>query len=291
MEEFFIDLHCHSIYSGGCLTPLELVKKAKKDQVKILSLTDHNTVAGLDKFLQAGKKFNLLAIPGVEIYVTYKRKFLHLLGYNFNPKNKELQKILKILCQKRLILLQKSAAKLKKIRFNIKIKKFSDLYYPDVTSLTDQLINKNNLAKTQKITREKAPDLFTLINTFFIKRKLAFLPEVGLPIQQALYLIKQAGGYSILAHPGQQLRWSEDYLIEELKKLGLNGLEVFTPYHNWHQIEHYQDLAIKNKLLITGGSDFHCYLPQKNFLIKNVNDYFKVPFFIYNQLRPFLKIK
>jgi len=290
MTKSYIDLHCHSIYSGGCLTPKQLIQWAKQENIRVISLTDHNTIAGAKELLQATSQTGIKALPGVEIYTTYKKKLLHLLAYNFDLENKLLQTTLKKLCQKRVKLINYNIEKLKKIGFRIKPFNFSDRYYPDLTFITNQLINnKFNLAKVKKITRKKFPDLFTLINTFLAKGKIAYSPEIGLPINEVLALVKKINGLPILAHPGQQLRWSEDNITLELKKLGLKGIEVFTPYHNWHQIEHYQELARQHKLLITGGSDFHCDLPQKNLLIKNASTYFKVPLAIYQNLKPDLK--
>lgn len=288
MTKSYIDLHCHSIYSGGCFTPRQLIQLAKQENIKVISLTDHNTIAGIKELLQAASQAGIKALPGVEIYATYKRKLLHLLIYNFNLNNNWLSQTLKKLCQKRIKLINHSIEQLKKHGFKMKSFSFSDFHYPDLTVITNQLINKYNLAKVKKITRKKLPDLFTLINTFLVKGKTAYLPEVGLPIDKVLRLAKKINGLPVLAHPGQQLHWSEDNLILELKKQGLKGLEVFTPYHNWHQIEHYQELARQHKLLITGGSDSHCDIPQKNLLITRATDYFKVPISIFNKLKPYL---
>lgn len=289
MTKSYIDLHCHSIYSGGCFTPRQLIQLAKQENLKVISLTDHNTIAGTKELLQSANQAGIKALPGVEIYTTYKRKLLHLLIYNFNLNNKEFNQKLKILCQKRIKLINYSIERLKKYGFKMKPFGSSDIHYPDLTIITNQLINnKYNLAKVKKITQKGLPDLFTLINAFLAKGKAAYLPETSLSIDQVLGLAKKINGLPILAHPGQQLRWSEDYLILELKKLGLKGLEVFTPYHNWHQIEHYQELARQHKLLITGGSDFHCNLPQKNILVTHATDYFKVPISIFNKLKPYL---
>lgn len=289
MTKSYIDLHCHSIYSGGCLTPADLVKQAKMNNFSVLSLTDHNTVAGVKEFLEQAKKSNIIGIPGVEIYATYKTKLLHLLAYNLNYQDKDLNRVLRKLCQKRINLINQVIKKLIKRGLHLKFFSISDQHYPDVTAITNQLINnQKNLTLVRKFTKRQAPDLFTLINTFLAKRGLVYLSETSLPIEQALKLIKKVKGVLILAHPGQQLRWSEDRLILELKKMGLKGIEVFTPYHNWHQIEHYQELARVNKLLVTGGSDYHCDIPQKNLLIKKSTDYFRVPRQLFNKLKPHL---
>lgn len=285
--EYFIDLHCHSVYSGGCLPPFKLIQRAKADNIKVLSLTDHNTVAGHRELKKLNIDLGVKIITGVELYVTYKKHLLHLLGYNVDINNKLLISNFKKLCQKRLVLVENSLAKLRVRGFRLKNKKFTDDYYPDLSFLTNQLVQSPNLTKTRGYTRRKNPDIFRLINVFFAKGCLAYLPEVSLPIKKAFSLIKKAGGVPVLAHPGQQLSWTQDKIIDELKKLGLKGLEVFSPYHNWHQIEHYQELAKKLKLVITGGSDFHCDLPKKNFFAKNTETYFHTPYEVYKKIKIF----
>lgn len=285
--EYYIDLHCHSVYSGGCLGPIKLLLKAKKDNIKVFSLTDHHTIAGLKELKKINIDLGIKIIPGLELYVTYKKYLLHLLAYNFDINNQLLQKILKQFCQQRLSLIEKSLAKLKTKGFRFKQKKFTNDYYPDLSYLTNQLIYPLNIKKVRFYTHTINPDIFCLINTFFAKNRMAYLPEISLPLKKAINLIEKTGGVTVLAHPGQQLRWTEDKIIYELKNLGVKGLEVFSPYHNWHQIEHYQNLAKKLDLIITGGSDFHCDLPQKKLLVKNVREYFHTPYEVYKKIKIF----
>ena len=79
----YIDLQLHSTYSDGALTPTQMAGFLKAHGVKVASLTDHNTVAGLDEFFNACNKVGIKAIPGVELYVKYGVKKLNFLFYNF----------------------------------------------------------------------------------------------------------------------------------------------------------------------------------------------------------------
>jgi len=138
------------------------------------------------------------------------------------------------------------------------------------------------------------PTLFEFINFYFAKDKPAFVPDINMPIdtKDAIIAITTAGGLPVLAHPGQQLSWDDDYLIYKLKSAGLRGIEVLSPYHNWHQVEHYQKIANDLDLIITGGSDFHGDLVDptlKNQFIKSAWNYFKVPYEIYINFKKFLK--
>ena len=138
------------------------------------------------------------------------------------------------------------------------------------------------------------PTLFEFINFYFAEGKIAFVPEMHMKINtaDAIAAIRNAGGLPVLAHPGQQLSWQDDHLISKLKNAGLRGLEVISPYHTWHQTEHYQKLANNLNLIITGGSDFHGDLADKTLktqFVHNAWDYFRVPFAVYENLKKYLK--
>lgn len=282
----YLDFHIHSYYSDGDRSPAELVRIAKKENFKVISLTDHNTIGGVKEFLKAGSKYKIKTIPGIEVYTRYKKHLLHILLYNFDINNKKLGETLNKLCQKKYQLLLKSIRSLIRRGFIIKAPSLKDSYYPSVTLITNQLINnQNNLNKLKKITKQSKPEFFTIINKLFTKKKPGYLPEVALPLEKFLLLIRKTGGTPILAHPGQQFNWRQDPIIQELKKLGIRGLEVFSPYHNWHEIEHYQEIALKLKMIITGGSDYHGDLSQPNLIVTKANDYFKIPFQLINNLK------
>jgi predicted metal-dependent phosphoesterase TrpH len=137
------------------------------------------------------------------------------------------------------------------------------------------------------------PTLFEFINFYFAEGKPAHVPQTNMKIDttDAIAAVAKAGGLPVLAHPGQQLFWQEDNLITKLKDAGLRGLEVFSPYHNWHQAEHYQKLANDLGLIPTGGTDFHGDLVDptlKNQFIHSAWDYFRVPYAVYENLKKYL---
>ncbi|MCG2687052.1 hypothetical protein L6278_02875, partial [Candidatus Parcubacteria bacterium] len=114
-----------------------------------------------------------------------------------------------------------------------------------------------------------------IIAKYFIRNKKSICPETKISIEQAIKLIKSAGGQSVLAHPGQQLFWKDDNLIFELQKMGLDGVEAISSHHSWQEIEHWQKVAKELGLIITAGSDFHGDLPKEwGFPIQSPWDYF-----------------
>ena len=83
-----IDLHVHSTFSDGTLTPTELVNLAVKSNLEAFALTDHDTTDGLEEAFHASNDINLEVIPGIEFSTEYKGKDIHILGYYINPYNR-----------------------------------------------------------------------------------------------------------------------------------------------------------------------------------------------------------
>ncbi len=295
----YIDLQLHSVYSDGELLPRQLVERAKKENLAVIALTDHNTIDGVTKAQEAGTKEKIEVIPGVEIYTEFSGKRLHLLGYNFNLEDKNLNDLLWQSQVHHLEWAKKSLKKMAEMGFQID---FSDLEkikskycgFRHLKTIVEKY--KSNIQKMAADIRPQfsEPTLFEFINFYFADGKFAHIPEMNMSIDTILAIktISDAGGLPVLAHPGQQLSWSDDHLISELKDAGLKGLEVLSPYHNWHQTEHYQKIANDLDLVISGGSDFHGDLVDfslKHQFVKSAWDYFRVPYAVYETLKKHLK--
>jgi predicted metal-dependent phosphoesterase TrpH len=292
----FIDLHMHSVYSDGMLELNQIIKKLKKENITTISLTDHNTISGVEKMIELGEKNGIKVIPGIEFYTFFEDKKLHLLGYNFNLKNKELNDLTVQAQERHYAWGVETLKKMEQIGFKIdfkKLEKFKSRYFGFVhlkNILTQNQKNKNKIIKDlklkeriklMKIKKIPEPDLFETINFYFTKDRPGFVSDEHLKIftPLAIKTILKAGGIPVLAHPGQQLSYADDLIILKLKQKGLKGIEAITPYHSWHQIEHYQKLANDLNLIITFGTDFHgdlINLSLKNQPIKNQWSYFKM---------------
>jgi predicted metal-dependent phosphoesterase TrpH len=295
----YIDLHLHSTYSDGDLLPRQLVERAKKESLAVISLTDHNTIDGVIKAQESGKKEKILVIPGVEIYTEFSGKRLHLLGYNFDLKDKNLNDLLWQSQVHHLEWAKKSLKKMAEAGFQID---FSDLEnlkskycgFRHLKSIVEKYETNVQKMVVDIHPQFAEPTLFEFINFYFADGKYAHIPEMNILIDTTLAIktISAAGGFPVLAHPGQQLSWEDDHLISDLKDAGLRGLEILSPYHNWHQNEHYQKLANDLGLVATGGSDFHGDLVDrtlKNQFIHSAWDYFKIPYSIYENFKKHLK--
>ena len=295
----YIDLQLHSVYSDGELLPRQLIERAQKENLAVISLTDHNTIDGVASTIQEGEKEGITVIPGVEIYTEFSGKRLHLLGYNFNLEDKNLNDLLWQSQVHHLEWAKRSLKKMSEMGFQIDFSDLEKLKSKHCGFRHLKTIVEKYESNVQKMTADIKPQfgkptLFEFINFYFSEGKFAYVPEINMPIDttEAIKVITAAGGLPVLAHPGQQLSWGDDHLITELKMAGLRGLEILSPYHNWHQNEHYQKLANDLDLVATGGSDFHGDLRDptlKHQFIRSAWDYFRVPYAIYETLKKHLK--
>ncbi len=279
----YIDLHFHSYYSDGQLSPQAILQKAKQAGNYIVSLTDHNGISGIESAAQTARKLKMKLITGIEFYCVYKTKRIHILGYNFNLDHPALGKIIEGAQAKHRQRVVNILAKAEKMGFIIdhkKINKAKSVYLGWDVIVETIRSNRRNQKKINKDLGNQT-DLLAVIGHYFSYGKPGFVKPVDWPAPKFIEAVKKAGGVAILAHPGQQLRWKEDYLILELKKHGISGIEVFTPYHNWHQMIHYQRLAYDHKLITTGGTDYHGDILDKKLQLKKQWDYFSIPDKIY----------
>jgi hypothetical protein len=287
----YCDLHFHSHYSGGDLSCTELVNRAVERDIMAIALTDHNTIFGVREIMAIGEKKGVAVVPGVEIYTDYKGKGLHLLGYGFDLDDRKLNSTLDTLQQQHLMNIKKALDRLEEYGFTVDRKKIDSLItkYLSVAEIITML---SGVPENKEIIRKDCgkpdPDLFEIINKYFSKRSFCPIIHTSLLTPDAISLIKNAGGLAVLAHPGHKLTWEEDTIILELKEEGLSGIEAISPYHNWHQVEHYQYFAKKHSLLMTGGSDFHSETRSRGNIVNSMQDYMKMPYTIYDNLRKYL---
>lgn len=245
-----VDLHTHTSYSDGLLSPSELVQEAVKAKIECLAITDHDTLSGCKKALETVKK-NLLPISivsGVELSVDSGDCELHLLGLFIDNENEQLNECLSNLQKKRKERVYKILDALKRLNLPIEIfdvecqtdKKIESLGRPHIAAA---LVNKGYFFTQQEV--------FDKVLYF---GGPAYVHNERIGLQKAIGLIHDAGGLAIIAHP---YKIKNQKVLNEAVKIGVDGLEVYYPYHTPEMIKNYLDFAYEYKLKISGGSDFH----------------------------------
>ncbi len=241
-----VDLHSHTHYSDGAHAPAELVRRAHAAGIDVLSITDHDSVDAWDEAVEAGRSVGMEIVPGVELSATLGRKDVHILGYMFDPHNREFRDILTLLKRERRLRAERIVEKLHTLKLPLSFD--SVLAYAGFGA-----IGRPHIAAAlvdNGYTTTYAEAFVTLIGDSCP----AFEPKYRIAPEHAVEMIANAGGVSILAHPGWSL--TEDELLQ-LIRAGIDGIEVVHPAHDESRRAYYRGITSTYFLLETGGSDFH----------------------------------
>lgn len=261
-----IDLHLHSSVSlDGELSPRGLVELCSQEGITLAALTDHNAVSGVPEFSWRGAQLGIRVIPGVELDCTAEGLQLHILGYGIDITNGKLIQIERSVLemQRTLSLRQMDAVE----ELGILLDRDVLMEQAQNGVVSAEMIaaealtfsqNQNHLLLRPFLPGGSRSDQ-PLVNFYWdicSPGKPAYVPASYISAAEAIQAIHDAGGLAVLAHPAINLQGREK-LIEYFLNLPLDGIEVFSSYHNAIETAFYLDLAQKYHLLVTGGSDFH----------------------------------
>lgn len=262
----FIDLHMHSVFSDdGDFTPTALVKKAKSAGLSIMSIADHNSVRGNQEAKIAASQLGIKYIPAIEIDCVYSGVNLHVLGYGINFTHQDFYDL------EKHVLDQERAASNEKIELTNALG-FS-LTHEDMKQVsldviyTGEMFCEVLLAKSEYLNHEmlkpyresgiRGDNPFVNFYWDYYSQGKPCYSEIQYPsFEEVLNLIQRHGGIAVLAHPGNNLK-NRFELINEMINLGLQGIEVFSNYHDPMTIQYFYEKAKAHDLLITCGSDYH----------------------------------
>lgn len=241
------DLHMHSVFSDGTDEVPAIVAKAKAAGLSLMSLTDHDTVKGVGLALEEGEKQGIKVLPGIEIS-TYAVCEVHILGYNIDINNDRLLTRLAEIEDKRHERIKAILTNLKK--YNIEL---------DEEKIFDRIgtVGRMHIAK-QLLAKGYCQTITEAFDRYLGERGIAYVPSKRITPLEGVKLIKAAGGLAVVAHPLIFCQKGKlDDLIGGLKTYGLDGLEVYYPTHSLDDTAKLYDLAKKNRLIATGGTDYH----------------------------------
>jgi len=246
-----IDLHTHSNFSDGTLTPTELVTLAREKKISALALTDHDTMAGVEEAVLAGEMLGVEIIPGIEISVLHDKVEYHILGYWADPQNSVLAEA--------LAKLQGARSE----RNNRILQKLNELGIPATSEELERVSEQGQTGRphiAKLLVRYGVVKTITQAFDDFLKKgAVAYVSRFAFTAIEAVTLIHQAGGLAVLAHPTQndpELTRLPSVLAD-LVPAGLDGIEVYYPTHSHKMKKKLRALAAQHNLLLTGGSDYH----------------------------------
>jgi len=252
-----IDLHTHTNYSDGDLLPDELINLAIEKRIGTIAITDHDTLEGIKKINRNSSLIvdsGINIINGIELSGKIEKGRMHILGLQIDIYNERLNNRLNELKNINLYSIMAMILQLKK--------DYDILFtYDEIKQLINQTHNlgRPDIAKMciKNGHAINVPDAFDkyLIEAY---NKTAIYRK-GLPYPECIDLILGSNGIPVLAHP-KSLELSDKellYLIKDMVKCGLKGIEVYHPTHTKEETEKYLEIANELNLLISGGSDFH----------------------------------
>jgi hypothetical protein len=239
------DLHSHTLYSDGALTPEELVDLAAARGVDALAVTDHDTVDALPAALRRGLERDIEIVPGIELSVDENGYDVHLLGY-FISRPEVLQETLGAIRRER----------------GSRARRMLELLAALGCSLDEEavvrrarggVVGRPHVAE-ELVARGYVADLDDAFDRYLATGRPAYLPKRTLGLAEAVALLKRAGAVPVVAHPGPS---GLDALLPSFRGAGVVGIEVWHPRHPARSVRRYLRMARKHGLLPTGGSDFH----------------------------------
>ncbi len=246
-----IDLHTHSNCSDGTLSPADLVKHAVECNVTAFALTDHDNTDGLAAAFEAAAEMNIELVPGIEFSTEYLGTDIHIVGIDFDWKNKEFQHRIDYYRSERERRNQKMIDKMAADGIDISYGQMAE-------SFGESLWTRAHFAK-YLIAKGIVRDINEAFSDYLGDNCKYFIPREKVSPFEVVRLIRQFGGIPILAHPFQY-KFSDETLrtlLTKLKECGLLGMEVYYSTHTKENCDYLLDLANEFGLAPSGGSDFH----------------------------------
>lgn len=244
-----IDLHVHTTASDGTVSPAEAVKLAHETGLAAIAITDHDTVSGYAEAAEAGEKYGVEVVPGIEISTKYGRA-VHILGYYIDPNSEKIAPVLDWVVHDRDERNRKMAELMAADGLPVS--------YEEMHRRFGAVIGRPHFAEVL-VELGLAKDVRDAFDRYVEKGQKYYLPRNFLSIERSIEIICQAGGVAVLAHPFQYKLDDVGLreLIEHCMESGLRGMECRYSGYSREQCKYLGHLAEEYGLIKTGGSDFH----------------------------------
>ena len=265
---FDVDLQTHTTASDGTCTPTEVVELAARKGVRVVGITDHDSIRGLAEAMTAGARLGVEVVPAVEFSTRDEPDKdlmeLHLLGYFVDPDDPALNETLTRVIQGRLDQKRQQIRRLQELGF--------DVPEEEVFALTDGAPSRSHIAEVLlRRNPHRVASRQQLFDEYLSAGGKAYVPRpFELSLAEAIQVVLAAGGVPVLSHPADYPHVRDPVgVVRRAVRLGLRGIEVNYPYHKGRRhrgisqaglqalIRRFDALADELGLLKTGGSDFH----------------------------------
>lgn len=240
-----VDLHLHTTHSDGYYPTEELVARAVRQKLDVISITDHDTVAAYPEVYRLCAAHGIEVIPGVELSTDVADREVHILAYFIDTTNPDLLNYLEFFRKERMKRAERILKKLKNLNVEISM--------DDVLAESKAgVVGRPHIA--QALMRKGYCKTFNDAFARYLGNQApAYERKVHVSPSSAFTIISEAGGLSFVAHPANM----DEAVMRELIESGVDGIEVTHPSHNQQQSAYYRGVANNYFLLTCGGSDFH----------------------------------
>ncbi|MCA9789437.1 MAG: PHP domain-containing protein [Cyanobacteria bacterium HKST-UBA06] len=244
-----IDLHMHTTFSDGSITPAEVVQMAVDNGIKVIAITDHDNTRSYAEAVEAAQGKDLVVIPGIEINTYWQDYEVHILGYFINPDDELLQDV----CQKHN---QQRGVQMREMMALIKTHGNIGLDLDDIkeTSREGGTLGRPHVARAL-VKKGGAANMSEAFRKYLLPKCPTYFRRQTVTPHEAVEAIYESGGVAVIAHPGDMPIIRD--LAQDLMNYGLRGLEAYHKSHSPGEIEFHCSLAEELGLIVTGGTDFH----------------------------------
>ena len=242
-----IDLHTHSRASDGEFTPSEVAERARAAGIGVWALCDHDTVAGLAEARQAAERASLRLVPGIELSVFLDAKEIHVLGHFIDPAHPAMRSFEDLLADRRRVRMTQIVERLAALGIRIRpedIEKWSG----------GKTLGRPHVARAL-VEAGAAASVKEAFDRYLGEGRPAYVQRYRLEVDDAVRLVRSAGGTATVAHPGVSKLDRPD--LVRLRKAGVDGLEVHHVDHVPSLREKFLRIADELDLVPTAGSDYH----------------------------------
>ena len=245
--EKYADLHVHTSYSDSTFSPEEVVSCAKENGLAAIAICDHDSVEGIAPCEELASKVDIEIIPGIEMSAEKVDAEIHVLGYFIDWKNNWFREKLKEIQKSRIERAYKIVEKLKSFNINITAEEVFRLAGNNAS------VGRMHIAQAM-INSGAVKNMKDVFGKYIGFLKPCYVPYTKFSPEEAIQIILKVGGVPVLAHP--DLMGHDEY-IEEFVGYGLRGIEVYHTDHRPNVAAHYERIAKRLGLVMTGGSDCH----------------------------------
>jgi 3',5'-nucleoside bisphosphate phosphatase len=245
------DLHTHTTASDGTQRPAANVQMAFDAGLGAIAITDHDTVSGIQEAVEAGRKFGIEVVPGVEISTVARNQDIHVLGYYIQAGDPQFLRRLESLREIRDRRNEMMIERLQELGLSITMEEV----FQEVKNIKTKgdTVGRPHIAAVL-LEKGYVASISDAFDRYLGKGAAAYANPPRIEPATAIEWIHEAGGAAVLAHPGI---YHDDELVEEIVGQGLDGIEVYHSDHSPEDEARYLRLAERSRLLITAGSDFH----------------------------------